>query len=701
MKVPCRKILLQHAHLVRHLILMEPMYFALATFVPNAPDSLQGALATPTIATQTSTSATNTSAAIGYSKFYPIDATPTHAYTNLLSLEITPSIMFRRQKHQEQIPKQKLLTVGTEQYDMNVDDFWCLQSTDACIRLISQNPNLRSLTESWDDMSSFHRVRFSSLLCRQPNGIVKMHLTKWEAEPEELNLLIENSPKLVCLRFSKLIVRRSRSATHTATARSESSAIPTTVTSTATVTATATATVTTTTTTTVPPSTPLDAPWTPPSSAPVLQLRQIKVLALTHTSFQLSELQIEAPELQFLKVSFSHVNLRAMDTSPSAAPSPSFPSYYFCPTPSTIDDPLTHTRSVPQVIWNTPRLERVLYNRTELQVGLSSILESAHALKMVSIADYEIESRLMAELQSRQCVQLVSIRLACFTGITGKDIRTILRKCPNLVNLYAPEIMMWAGDLVSLPSAARRGSVEMTGVHSHFQGKQEREQEREQQQQQQQQQQLSGEDEEWVCHKLETLSVYVTLDPIAAVDDHSGGMDMPDYHHLHHQHTYQDQPHSCQFLPSWSTETSGSIINDEDVLPRQQQQLIDSVRDVFLDQLVKLTKLKYLDLSGEYVDDMDQLQIGVSLTLKSGVKKLEALKELEYVAITGWSDEMGTQEIEWMKRSWPKLRHVALLRSLSSASKSRIQGMMAQLLPEVVVQEKDRNKHLCSQMYFY
>ncbi|KAG0255348.1 hypothetical protein BG011_005181, partial [Mortierella polycephala] len=286
-----------------------------------------------------------------------------------------------------------------------------------------------------------------------------------------------------------------------------------------------------------------------------------------------------------------HMNLRAMDTSPSAAPSPSFPSYYFCPTPPTVDDPLTHTRSVPQVLWNTPRLERIFYNRTEHQVGLSSIFESTHALKMVSIADYEIESRLMAELQSRQCAQLVSIRLACFTGITGKDIRTILRKCPNLVNLYAPEIMMWAGDLVPLPSAARQGSVEATGVHSQFQEKQG--------QGQQQQQRLSCEDEEWVCHKLERLSVYVTLDPIAAVDDRFGGMDMPDCHHLHHQDTPQDQLYSCQFLPGWSTETSGPISMDEDIMLRQQQQqqqLIDSVLDVFLDQLGKLTKLKYLDL---------------------------------------------------------------------------------------------------------
>ncbi|KAG0248971.1 hypothetical protein BG011_009686, partial [Mortierella polycephala] len=208
MKVLCRETLLQHAHLVRHLIFMEPMHFTLATVVPNIPDSLQGTLATPTVAAHTSTSATNIFPAIGSPRFYSVDATPTPACTNLLSLEITPSIMFRRQKHQEQIPKQKLITVGTEHYDMNEDDFWCLQSTDVCIQLISQNPNLRSLTESWDDMSSFHRVRFSNLLCRQPNGIVKMHLTKWEAEPEELNLLIENSPKLVYLRFSKLIVRR-------------------------------------------------------------------------------------------------------------------------------------------------------------------------------------------------------------------------------------------------------------------------------------------------------------------------------------------------------------------------------------------------------------------------------------------------------------------------------------------------------------
>ncbi|KAG0199783.1 hypothetical protein BGX28_006994 [Mortierella sp. GBA30] len=536
---------------------------------------------------------------------------PTSTCTNLLSIAIHPSIFFRKRVH-EQIPEHKILTVGTDSYNMMEDDFWCLQCTDACIRLIQQNPCLRSLTETWDNMSPFHRIRFTQLLCREPNSIVKMHLTKWEVCPEELNLLIENSSCLEHLRFSTLVVNNSSVLSLDATV-STTKAIQ--------------------------------------SKTTVLNLRQLKALILSCTSFRVSDLRIEGPKLQTLNVSFSHINSNPVSHH-SAQSLSTFALYT-----SSVSSQDGYCQ-YPCVVWNTPRLEKLIWGRTDHQFGTSSLLDSAYALRTVSFTDYDIESRLVEDVLARQATQLESIRLACFSGITARDLKTILTRCPNLKNFYAPEIMVWAGDLVPISSST--GAVDAYQL-------------------QQQQRQY---DDEWVCKKLERLSIYVCLESSATLEDLTG---LRDHHH-----------------PTSTLHLSASMTSTADTQQRQpQNELTGRVRDAFLNQLARLICLKHLDLSGEHVEKVDHVQVGVPLTLDNGIQELAMLKELEHVVVTGWFDDVGYDEVTWMKASWPKLNHVTLLKT-NTAGEVRLQDMFARTWPGLTVHYKERNKRVCCpRPYFF
>ncbi|KAF9933458.1 hypothetical protein BGZ65_004126 [Modicella reniformis] len=685
MRLLPRGTLRKHAPLIRHLVLMEPMRFTLAAIAPWADAHGLTLPCNPTFSAK---------------RFiqHSVSLGPDSPCSNLLTLDIQPSIMFRKRIH-EQVPKHQVLTVGTDQYDIENNDFWCLQSTDACILLIQLNPWLHNLTESWDDMSPFHRIRFTSQLIRLRHNLVNLHLSKWEVTPEECNMLLENSPKLEILRFSKLTIKKNTGmaiglrvkeqveAQHQHLYHHSS----------------------------LGDTTPTMSQAS--STVDVINFRQLKALAITHASIQLEELYLEAPELLTACISFSQVNFKRPHpysyTSPNPNQSYQGHHHYY------------HQQQHPRIYWNTPRLVKLICNRTENNVATASLYKTPIALRSLSFADYEIESRLVTEIITAQGLQLESIRLACFSGISGRDVRLILTRCPNLVTFHAPEIMMWAGDLVPVANDNRNngaldtatlavGDTEETGQEHSIA-------------------------EEWVCRKLERLSLYMCLES-NTTDDYSGPQQECSYQNHYfvgaessscgstmkpatldigmHQQQQQQQQQKQQQQQEWQCHHLQPNPKGRQQQQQQQQQPSPQqehqqsqqqakrrvsnirVRNAFRDQLAKLTRLRHLDLSGEHVTNVDHVQIGLPLTIDSGIQSLATLKDLEHVTVTGWIDDMSIQEIEWMKHSWPKLNRISLLKT-NSAGRHRFQSLLAQTWPEVVVQDKDRKNAYCAPLYFY
>ncbi|KAF9572389.1 hypothetical protein EC968_009963 [Mortierella alpina] len=610
--------ILQHINHIRHLTLVEPMHLTVGALQRPI---LPGAASEPLLPSKSATPLPPTPSGAS-SDEQAVEPGPPSSTTcrNLLSIDINPSMLFRKLVH-EQIPKQKILAVGTDSYNMLEDDFWCLQSTDACIQLLRTNPSLRSLSETWDNMSSLHRIRFTQLLCREPNMLVKMHLTKWEVYPEELNLLTENSPCLEHLRFSTLVVKRHA-------------------------------------------ETPATVPTLPVSTArPVLNLGRLKVLILTYATIMVNRLQIEAPELQTLCITMSHVDLNPSSVTLSS--SSSFAHYASSATS------LAGYHPHPPVSWNTPRLEKLVFNRSDHRFGTATLLESAYALRAISFADYEVDSRLVEDILARQASQIERIRLACYVGMAAKDIRSILTRCPNLKTLYAPEILVWAGDLI--PKVAMNHGEPQYVCQQGYQ----------QPQPQEHYLPRSQDQDHWVCSRLEMLSVYVCLEPIAALEE-------PAYMQTHHPYASM-QVHQSQLTayPGRVIRKARGLSKVAEEQSRKERSL--RVREGLFRELARLTQLRHLDLSGGRVEKMDHVQLGLPMTLRGGLHSLAALTKLEHVAISDWMDEMGREELGWMKRFWPRLRFLSLLKT-EPATTTRLQAMAGEMWPELVVQDKEWNK---------
>ncbi|KAG0239834.1 hypothetical protein BGX31_002433 [Mortierella sp. GBA43] len=702
-----RETLRKHAPLIRHLVLMEPMRLTLSILAPWVDPTGLIVMHHP-----------------GFSKRFfknTVSFPPDSPCSNLLSLDIQPSLLFRKRVH-EQIPKHEVLTVGTDQYDIVNNDFWCLQSTDACIVLIQLNPWLQILSENWDDMSSFHRVRFANQFIRLRHNLVNIHLTKWEVTPDEFNMLIENSPKLKILRFSTLTIKNNtESATGLGMSdqmNAHSQHLH---------------------------HSPSESNTTQASSmANVINLRHLKAIAVSHSSFQLDELHVEAPELMAISTSFSQLNFKRSHLSMYS-------------TSFVHDHQHFVEQNHPKVYWNVPRLEKLICNRTERHVSSESIFTSPMGLKSVSLADYEIESKLVTDLIAAQGSRLENIRLACFSGISARDIRLILTRCPNLVSFHAPEIVMWAGDLISLVGTddVDNNTAETSGMTAINDMKR---------------RQTHGRMEEWACHKLERLSLYISLEPNTTDEDDSeiqpecsyqnhyfvGAESLPcgstmnpaavahteeahdqgaqqqqqqqqqrqglkqhdqeghcsslsshlqerlyhHHHHHHHHHSRQRQQPSEQPLDEYLANHHPIYQSANHSGSRHR------VRNAFRTQLSKLTRLRHLDLSGEHVEMVDHAQIGLPLTIESGMQSMATLKALEHITVTGWMDEMGSREIEWMRQFWPNLNRISLLKT-NSPGRARFQELLAQMWPEVLVQDKDKDRKngktgsYCPPIYYF
>ncbi|KAF9147700.1 hypothetical protein BG015_010629 [Linnemannia schmuckeri] len=531
-----------------------------------------------------------------------------------------------------------------------------------------------------------------------------MHLSKWEVSPSELNLLVENSRNLFLLRFSKLTLKNGTGVA--VGLRSSSPSVAGTVFS--------------------PQLQPLSSPATP-----ILNLQHLKVLVMTHATFQMSELRIEAPDLVVINVSFSQVQCN------------------------------NAWSSSPNIVWNTPSLQQLIHNRTERSIGTASLLSSPRALRAASFADYELPAQLTTEIVTKQGQNLQSLRLACFTGVTPADLKLVLTSCPNLVNLCGPEIRMWAGDLVPVavdglhplvsPSPTSHGvgraglgsaTVESGGGDGVYTARRRRVEEPKEHQDDQEMSwrcsevpsqpnsdntyifptmpQDSSSQKEWVCQNLERLSIYVSLEPVQEDDEmmcypcniqehgYGNGQGVPSSSLVFDKETQarlfnRQQPHSLQQdhqqKQSWHYFQHRFHQQHQQKHHRQHQEATaDRARVAFLNQLSKLRRLKYLDLSGEHVEKANLVQIGLPWTLSGGIEQLATLRELEHIAVTGWVEQMGPEEIKWMKQTWLKLQHVSLLKT-DSPGISRFQGLLAKMWPDLTVQDKARNKGSCPPLY--
>lgn len=221
---------------------------------------------------------------------------------------------------------------------------------------------------------------------------------------------------------------------------------------------------------------------------------------------------------------------------------------------------------------------------------------------------------------------------------------------------------------------------------------------------------------EWVCHKLERLSIYVSLEPVqeddemmcypSDVQEHGFGNGQGSPSLAFDKDTqarlYSRQPHSLQQdhqqKQSWHHFQHRFHHQQHRHHRQHQESTVDLARVAFLNQLSKLRRLKHLDLSGEHVEKANLVQIGLPWTLPGGIEQLATLQELEHIAVTGWVEQMGPEEISWMKRSWPKLQHVSLLKT-DTPGISRFQGHLAKMWPELTVQDKARNKGSCPPLY--
>ncbi|KAF9901059.1 hypothetical protein EC991_006570 [Linnemannia zychae] len=402
--------------------------------------------------------------------------------------------------------------------------------------------------------------------------------------------------------------------------------------------------------------------------------------------------------------------------------------------------------------------------------GTASLLSSPLSLRAASFADYELPSQLTAEIVSKQGQHLQSLRFACFTGVTSADIRLVLTSCPNMINLCAPEIRMWAGDLIpdvpgssggegGCASSPPPSSIQVAGsgfvgtdAKSNFgrgcggslystqgRGIEGSEQYRIDQEFSRRYEkallpptldithsnstvpQDSSRQKDWVCHKLEKLSIYVSLEPTleddetvfypGSVQEHGCGniqglttpslaFDKDTQARLFSRQQPQNLEQDQQQKQSWHHFQDRfnhllQLQHDHHHHRIQHQEAsIDRVRVAFLNQLSKLTRLKHLDLSGEHVEKANLVQIGLPWTIAGGIEQLVTLKDLEHIAVTGWVDQMGPEEVSWMKRSWPKLLHVSLLKT-DGAGMSPLQGLLAKMWPELTVQDKARNKGNC------
>ncbi|KAG0352792.1 hypothetical protein BG005_007807 [Podila minutissima] len=259
------------------------------------------------------------------------------------------------------------------------------------MRLVEQQHHLRGLSENCAAVSRICSNDFAKRLCRHPNRLVHLHLSKWNITVPELNMLILNSPHLEGLRFKGLVLLTPES-TQDSTEESSSSST----------------------------SDSITAP------RQLLQFRQIRRLDLQtfHTSTPL--LEIDCPEAVSIQLSGYDM------------------AEYFSPGSQRQQH---SSRAHYGHIWNCPKSRTLLYTGQakviegpELKDTLTSILQSAHQLsKIVLACTLEIGSGVMSRILNDHSSTLTSLHFSYSTGLTSSQILKVLTTCRNLVEFKGSE----------------------------------------------------------------------------------------------------------------------------------------------------------------------------------------------------------------------------------------------------------------------
>ncbi|KAF9216795.1 hypothetical protein BGZ59_008061 [Podila verticillata] len=259
------------------------------------------------------------------------------------------------------------------------------------MRLVEQQHHLRGLSENCAAVSRTCSNDFAKQLCRHPNRLVHLHLSKWNTTVPELNMLIFNSPHLEGLRFKGLVLLTPNSAQEieeeSLSSASESIAAP----------------------------------------RQLLQFRQIRRLDLQtfHTSTPL--LEIDCPEAVSIQLS-------GYDMAESFSPN--------------IHQQQQHSsRAHYGHIWNCPKSRTLLYTGQakvvegpELKDTLTSILQSAHHLsKIVLACTLEIGPSVMSRILNDHSSTLTILHFPYSTGLTSSHILKVLTTCRNLVEFKGSE----------------------------------------------------------------------------------------------------------------------------------------------------------------------------------------------------------------------------------------------------------------------
>ncbi|KAF9540895.1 hypothetical protein EC957_003642 [Mortierella hygrophila] len=181
----------------------------------------------------------------------------------------------------------------------------------------------------------------------------------------------------------------------------------------------------------------------------------------------------------------------------------------------------------------------------------------------------------------------------------------------------------------------------------------------------------------WVCEKLETLRCMITGVSRLSTQD---------------MKTLNDLSVSGSSRNVFLTKQDRNALKTGRETMGQQQRI--------LERLANLTHLKVLELASKRPKDnrlrpdedhlyVDHFSDTLELTLASGLGQLAALKGLEMFGFEGCNHEIDRPELDWIVKSWPRLRamrglrQTGVLTSRFEMRKTELRAYMQQLRPDI------------------
>ncbi|KAK3840271.1 MAG: hypothetical protein JOS17DRAFT_726621 [Linnemannia elongata] len=181
----------------------------------------------------------------------------------------------------------------------------------------------------------------------------------------------------------------------------------------------------------------------------------------------------------------------------------------------------------------------------------------------------------------------------------------------------------------------------------------------------------------WVCEKLETLRCAITGVSRFTQQDMKALSDL-----------YMSGSHKNVFL---TKQVRNALKMNRETMGQQQR---------ILERLANLTHLKVLELAirrpknyGRRPEEdplyVEQYSDTLGLSLASGLGQLAALKDLEMFGFEGCNHEIDKPELDWMVKSWPRLRamrglqQTGVLTSEFERHKTRLRSYMQQIRPDI------------------